>query len=138
MWSRPRCVCRKVRENRAVVFAAGQLSKPRPHPGIAGGKLALANLGELANESDAVAGEPLLHRHSDAPQQRDRFTGEKRRGLTAAEYGKAARLVEVGGDLCEKLVVAQSDRHSNAMRGFNPLGEPGEELGGAGAVHSFC
>jgi hypothetical protein len=77
---------------------------------------------------------PPLHRRSDAPQQRDRFAGEEPRGLSAAENREAARLVEVGSDLCEKFVVAQTDRDGDAVRGFDPLGEPGEELGRAGAV----
>ncbi len=121
-------------ENRAVVFAAGQMSEARSHPAIAGGEFAVADFGELTDQSDAVAGEPPLHRGPDAPQQRDRLAGEERRGLAAAEDREAARLVEVGGDLREKFVVAQSDRHSDAVRGFDPLGEPREELGGAGVV----
>jgi hypothetical protein len=91
-------------ENRSVVFAASQMSKPRSHPAIAGGKLAVADLSEQTDLSDAVAGEPTLHCRSDAPQQRDRFAGEECRGLAVAENREAARLVEVGAIFARNLL----------------------------------
>jgi hypothetical protein len=35
-------------------------------------------------------------------------------------------------------LLSQSDRHGNAVLGFDPLGEPREELGGAGVVQSLA
>ena len=54
-------------ENRAVVFAARQTGKPPSHPSIAEGKLVVADLGELTDQGDAVAGKPPLHRSTHAP-----------------------------------------------------------------------
>ena len=44
----------------------------------------------------------------------DRLRRQERRRLRAAEHRKAARLVEVGGDLGEELVDGQPDRHGDA------------------------
>ena len=93
-----------MRENRTVVFASGQMSKPSSHSTITGGKLAAADFSELADQRDPVPGQSPLHRRTDAPQQRDRLPGEKLRGLGAAENREATRLVEVRGDLCENLL----------------------------------
>ena len=62
------------------------------------------------------------------------LVGEEGGDLAAAEHRKAARLVEIGGELGEKLVVAQPDRHGDAELGFDAEGEPREELGGVGGV----
>ena len=72
---------------------------------------------------DAVGGEPALHR------ARRRPTASRpacRRGTpaasAAADHREAARLVEVGGELGEKLVVAEPDRHGDRRASPRPGG----------------
>ena len=108
--------------------------QPRADPAVPCSELALAEPGELADQGDAVAGQAPLHRRTHAPQHRYRFVGKEGGGIAAAQHRKAARLVEIGGELGEELVVAQPDRHGDAELGFNAAGEPREELGGARAV----
>src|SRR2546422_11559631 len=97
----------------------------------------MAELGELADQRDAVAGKSALHCRPDTPQQRHRSVGEERGGLAPAENREAARLVEIGGELGEEFVVAQSDRHRNAECTFYPLGKRREKLGGTRAMKCF-
>src|SRR5205085_8425532 len=130
-------VCRGMCQNSTSVLAAGQVSQPRSHPAIARGELAFADFCKLADQDDAVAGEPPLHRQADAPQQRDRLAGEECRGIGAAENREAARLVEIGGDLCEKFGIAQPDRYSDSERSLDARREADEELRGTSAVKGF-
>ncbi len=46
---------------------------------------------------------------ANAPDQRNRLAGQKGLGVTTAEHAVAVRLVQVGGDLGERLVVAKPD-----------------------------
>ena len=62
------------------------------------------------------------------------MSARKAGALAAAEDSKTARFVEIGGNLGKEFVVAQPDRHGDAERGFDPLGERGEKLGGTGAM----
>ena len=92
----------------------------------------------MADQRDAVTGEAPLHGRPDAPQQRNRFVTEECLRFTAAEDRETPRLVEVGSDLCEEFVLAQSNRHRDAERSFDADGEPDEELGGTLAVQRLC
>ena len=58
--------------------------------------------------------QPLLGRRADAIDEADRLVRQHVAGLVLIERGKAARLVEIGGDLGEKLVAGQADRHGDA------------------------
>jgi len=93
---------------------------------MAGGEFALPEHGELADYRDAVTGQAPLHCGARPPQHRDRLVSEKVGGFAPAEHREAARVVEIGGDLGEELVVAQPDRHANRKRGFDPSGKGGE------------
>jgi hypothetical protein len=75
-----------------------------------------------------------LHCAAHPPQHRDRLVSDKVGGLAPAEHREAARLVEIGGELGEELVVAQPDQHANRKRGFDPSGKGSEQLGWAGDV----
>src|SRR6266446_8720539 len=127
-----------MREDCAIVLAVGQASDPRSYPAVTRGEFAIAELCELTNQGNSVAGKLPLQCCPNAPQQRNRFVGEEGSRLAAANNCKAARLVEIGGDLGEEFVVAQSDRHRNVERGFHPLGERSKQLGGAHAMKHLC
>ncbi len=127
---------RRMGNDGAIVGSLGETGEPRAHPPIARRELPLADLRELTDEGDAVGGEPALQRRSDAPQQRHRLVGEKSRRIVPAQHREAARLVEVGGDLGEKLAVAQTDREGDAEPGLDPPRQRGEELRRRRAVQS--
>src|SRR3546814_19541537 len=67
--------------------------------------------------ANAVARQGLVQRTADPPDDRDRPVGEKPRGLSGTDDEEAARLVHVGGDLGEELVVAASDLAGPAQSG---------------------
>src|SRR6476659_1443187 len=73
---------------------------------------------------------------ADAPDQPHRFVGKKGLRLRPPEHGKAPRLIEIRGDLCEKLAIAQSNRHADPDLLLDAACETGERLGGAGAVQA--
>ena len=66
--------------------------------------------------------------------QRDRLVGQKTDGVGPADHREAAGLVEVGGDLGEKLVVAEADRHGDADLVLDSPRKPRQHLGGARSV----
>ena len=65
---------------------------------------------ELADQRDPVAGKTLLHGLAHAQWKANRLVGEEGPRLGPAEDGEAARLVQVGGDVGQELVVAEADR----------------------------
>ncbi len=94
----------------AVVDAAGEprtAARPRRRSG-ASGRASLGAL-QVADRAEAVAREPLLRHLADAEDERHRLVGARKAAASrAAEHRKAARLVEVGGDLGEELVARRA------------------------------
>ena len=70
---------------------------------------------------------------ADAGDDADRPLGEERRGLGAPDDREAARLVEIGGDLGQELVVRKPDRDRDAELLLDPLGEADQGDGRARA-----
>src|SRR6185437_8924481 len=99
---------------RAVILAAGEARKPAADLAVAGNQFALAPLAQLSDGGDTVARQLLLERRADAPDQPHRLGGQEIKSIAAAEHGEAARLVQVGRDLGEKLVVGEADRDGHA------------------------
>ena len=100
---------RSMRIDGAAVLAARETRQTRADPAVTDVELALPKHGELADQSDAVSCQTTLHRGPHPPQQGHRLVGKKRGSPAAAEHRKTARLVEVGGELGEELIIAQSD-----------------------------
>ena len=59
----------------AIVLAARQMIKPRPHAAIALHQFDLVHRLKLADQGDTIAGEFRLHRLADAPDEADRPFG---------------------------------------------------------------
>ena len=92
-----------LRVHAAVVDAAREPPQPAPLDAVAAHQVGLVGLLQVRDGVVAVALQPRLRRLADAPDEADRLVARKRR-LVLAEHRKAARLVEVGGDLGEELV----------------------------------
>src|SRR6185437_16519269 len=114
---------RRVGLDAAVVLAAREAREAPADGAVAGGQLALLHRLKLADARDPVAGEAALQRRADAPEQADRPLGEERERLGPADDREAARLVEVGGDLGEELVVAEPDRDGDADLALDAAGK---------------
>ena len=103
---------RRVGLDPAVVLAARETVEPAADGAVARDQLALASAA-VADRGDAVGAE---RRPSALPTPQIRLTGlaarkpPPRRGRSR----EAARLVQVGGDLGEELVVAEADRDGDA------------------------
>src|SRR5262249_29174924 len=116
--------------DRPIVETAGEVSESGALGAVAPPQVDLAGALQISDGAQAVAGEALLRHLADAEDQRHRLRRQESGGLVAAEDRKAARLVEIGGDLGEKLVAGEPDRHGDAERGLDLAGETRERLGG--------
>ena len=114
---------------------ARQFRQAHPEPAVAARQLAPVERAQLPDPQDAVGGEPALHRTADPPQPADRLVGEKAGRLGPADHRETARLVEIGGELGKKLVVAEADRDRYPERRLDPPGERGEGLRRRYAMH---
>ena len=119
---------RRVGLDAARILAARQLRQAQPELAVAVRQLAPVERAQLADPQDAVGGEPALHRAADPPQPVDRLVGEKPGRLLPADHRETARLVEIGGELGEKLVVAEADRDRDPERRLDPPRQRGESL----------
>jgi hypothetical protein len=86
---------------------------------------------------EAVAGEPCRAHLADAEDEAHRLFGEERLRFARAQDRKAARLVEIGGDLGEKLVAGKPDRDGDAELSFDLGGEARQHLRGRQAMQPF-
>ena len=119
----------------ARILAARQFRQAQPEPAIAVRQFSPVERAQLADPQDAVGGEPALHRTADPPQPIDRLVGEKAGRLGPADHRETARLVEIGGELGEKLVVAEADRDRDPERRLDPPRKRGQRLRRRDAVH---
>ncbi len=78
---------------------------------------------EFANGGNTIGGQAFAERLACPPQQADRVGDQEGLGVGAANDGEAARLVQIGGDLGQELVVTEADRDRNADIGFNAPGK---------------
>src|SRR5205814_3202104 len=111
-----------------VVFAARKARQALPDAAVARGEIALVERGELADAGNTVTRQPALHRAADAPQPADRLIREKGLGLGMPDDRKTARLIEIGGELRQKFVVAEADRGGDAELVLDPPRQRGEKL----------
>ncbi len=68
----------------------------------------------------------LLQRRADAPDERDRLVGKEAPGFGPADDREAARLVQIGGDLGQRLVVGEPDRGGDPDLGLDAPDQPDE------------
>src|SRR5262249_3505465 len=94
-----------------IVGAASKPSETRSLLAVAARQLAFAGPLEVADRAQPVFGKARLRNPADAEDQRYRLRREETRGFAPAEHRKAARLVEVRGDLGQELVAGKPDRH---------------------------
>ena len=118
----------------AHVLAAGACGERRAIVAQPAARLAVAQRLEVAEQRDALGGEPAGQRGADAGQQADRLRRQQRRGLPGADHREAARLVAAGGDLGQQPVGGQADRHGDADARFHLAREAGQHDGGRRAV----
>src|SRR3546814_4396827 len=117
-----------------IVRAAVEVIEARADSAVAGDDRYLVHRLELGDFGDAVALQLRLERPADTPDQVDRLVGEERYGIVAADDREAARLVEIGGDLGEKLVVAQADAGADADLRLDAQDEPRQRPRGRAVV----
>jgi hypothetical protein len=72
--------------------------------------------------------QPFLGRGPDAVDEPERLVRQHLAGLGLVEGGKAARLVEIGGDLGEKLVAGQANGHRDADVALDVAGKARQHL----------
>ena len=65
---------------------------------------------QIGDDAEAALRQPLLRGRSHAEDEADRLVREHRARFVLVERGKAARLVEVGGDLGQELVARTARR----------------------------
>ena len=75
-------------------------------------------------EAKAEPLQPLPRRLADAPEPADAHRRQQRHRLVARNRRKAARLVEIGGELRQELAVAEADRDGDADLALDPRREP--------------
>ena len=116
----------------ARVLAAGEATEPVAEAAEAQDQRLAVTAAQVGDGADALALQRGQGGAADAPDDRDRLAGEELVGLGAADQPQAARLVEVGGDLGEELVVREADRGGDAELALDPALQPGEQdAGGA-------
>ena len=81
--------------------------------------------------------QPLLGCRADAVNESDRLVRQHGARLVLIERGKAARLVQVGGDLGQELVAGQADRNRDADVALDLAGKPRQHFGRDHAVHAL-
>src|ERR1700733_7314156 len=97
-------------------------------------KFAHAHILELADPRDAVLGEARLQRLAGAADKSDRLVAQERLRFGSADHGEAARLVELGGELREELVVTEADRGGDPELVLDALRELRHRLRGRASV----
>jgi hypothetical protein len=116
--------------DRARVDAACQARQPPAFVAVTAHQLDFAGSLQIGDVQKSVARiarrAGLAHPENEA----DRLWREERLRLVLPEHGKAARLVEVGGDLGEEFVAGQPDRDGDADVSLDRCGKPRERLRG--------
>ena len=92
---------------------------------------------QVGDGAKAALHQPLLRRGADAEDEADRLVGQHLARLVLVEHGKAARLVEVGGDLGQELVAGQADRDGDADVALDVAGKARQHLCRDHAVHAL-
>jgi hypothetical protein len=119
--------------NRAVIFAARQVIEPLAHHAVAAHQGGFLHCLQLPDGADAVALQRGREGLADAPDQRHGSGRQERQRLLLADHREAARLVEIGSDLGEKLAVGQTDRKGDADLGLDP-GRKARQRAGRGVL----
>ena len=98
----------------ARVDAAREPGEAAAFLAVAAHQRHLADALQIGDAVEAVAGEPRRAHLADAEDEAHRLFGEECLRLAPAQDRKAARLVEIGGDLGEKFVAGKPDRDGDA------------------------
>src|SRR5579864_4802419 len=77
---------------------------------------------------NAILAESRLQRSACTTDEADGLVAQKGQRFGATDDGKPARLVELGGELGQELVEAQSDGNGNSDRGFDLLRQRGHRF----------
>ena len=101
---------------------------------MAGDQLLLLEAQQVAHQGDALPLQAALQSLADTPDDADRFLGQEVAGLRLADHREAARLVQVGGDLGQELVVRQADGGGDAVLLLDALDQQGERARRRSAV----
>ena len=121
----------------AAVQPARQTIEAASHGTEARHEIVFLHLLELGDARDAVAREFRFERLADAPDHGDGFRGEEGKRFLAADDGEAARLVEIGSDLGEELVVGEADGNGDADFVLDAFCEASHADGGACVVQAL-
>ncbi len=92
---------------------------------------------QVGDGAETALRQSLLGRRPDAEDETNRPVRQHRARFFLVERGKTARLVEVGGDLGQKLVARQPDGNRDADVALDLAGEAGQNLGGDHAVNAL-
>src|SRR5690606_20263779 len=111
----------------ALVLAPGEVPEPVADLAEAVDEVLALPPGEIVEAADAGGLQRRLPGRPDAPDHPDRLARQESRRIAPPDYREAARLVEVGGDLGEELVVRQADRAREPQLSLHPIEEPREK-----------
>ena len=115
---------RAVARDAAGVLAPCQMPQPVPHAAKARDEIGLFPPQEIGKAADAGLLQCSLGGGTDAPDHAHGFVAQKVRRFPRADDREPMRLVEVRGDLGQKLVVAQPDGAGQPQFGFHPPHQP--------------
>ena len=93
---------------------------------------------QIADQPKAQPFQPLLPGLADAPQSPDALRRKPGLRLFPPEQRKAPRLVEIGGELRQKLAVGEPDRNRHADLGLHAASKPHEHFGRSHSVRALA
>ena len=120
--------------DRAVVAPLRQTPETQPILAEAQESLPLVDPLQVADQAKARALEPLPPYPAYAPQALDALGRQPGFRFFPRKTSKAARLVEIGGELRQKLAIAQPNRNRDADLGLDAAGEARQCFRGARSV----
>src|SRR5579864_2645300 len=103
--------------------------QPQPRIAISSRKLLLTEILQLRDMRNAVLAESCLQRSARTADEADWLVAQKGQRFGATDDGKPARLVELGGELGQELVEAQSNGNGNSDCRFDLLRQRGHRFG---------
>ena len=126
------------RDDFAVVAAVRQSGKAGADLSITPGEFRFVVALQLSDPRDPIAFEAPLKYLSDPPDAGHRQIRKKGNRLSPSDHRKAVWFVEARRQLCKKFVVAETDRHGNAVFRPDIVGKPGKSCCRARTVQPFC
>ena len=127
-------LCLALRRDRAVVAALRQAPEAQAVLAQAHNRLPLVDPLQIADQAKAQPLQPLPPYPAHAPQKRYALRRKPGFRFVARKRGETARLHKIGGELRQKLAIAQADRDRDADLGLDAAGEADERLRRARSV----